>query len=141
MERSTDIEALVEAWFKAASSGDSSLVAAHVSQSDCTRLIGSDPSEVFKGGGAVPQFLAGEVEGAGGQATFTPTDTEAFREGSVAWATTNVTIAMPDGRQVAPRWSAVFHQEDGTWKFVHTHASIAVPNDQIGWIYPDTAAE
>ena len=140
MERSTDIEALVEAWFRAATNGDSSLVATHVSQSDSTRLIGSDPSEVFKGGAAVSEFLTGEVDGAGGQATFTPTDIEAFREGSVAWATANVTISMPDGRQVVPRWSAVFHQEDGTWKFVHTHASIAVPNDQIGWIYPDTAA-
>jgi ketosteroid isomerase-like protein len=141
VERSTEIEELVEAWFSAATRGDTSLVARLVSQSDATRLIGSDPSEVFRGGPAVSEFLTGEVEGAGGHATFTPSDTEAFREGSVAWATTNVTIAMPDGRQIAPRWSAVFHQEDGTWKFVHTHASIAVPNDQIGWIYPDTAAE
>lgn len=32
-------------------------------------------------------------------------------------------------------WSAVFHNEDGVWRFVQTHASIAVPNDQIGWVY------
>jgi ketosteroid isomerase-like protein len=137
MERSTEIEELVEAWFKAASNGDPSLVAAHVSQADATRLIGSDPAEVFNGGAAVSEFLTGEVLGAGGHATFTPADTEAFREGSVGWATTHVTIAMPDGRHVSPRWSAVFHQEDGVWKFVQTHASIAVPNDEIGWIYAD----
>jgi ketosteroid isomerase-like protein len=136
MERSVDIENLVVAWFEAATAGDSSLVAAHVSQADGTRLIGSDPGEVFKGGEAVAAFLKGEVDGAGGQATFSPEETEAFREGSVGWATTQLTITMPDGRYVSPRWSAVFHLEDGVWKFVQTHASIGVPNDEIGWVYP-----
>ncbi|MET0510118.1 MAG: nuclear transport factor 2 family protein [Thermoleophilaceae bacterium] len=137
MQRSPDIEALVLAWFQAATTGDPSLVAIHVSKADATRLIGSDPDEVFKGGPAVAEFLKGEVDGAGGHAEFTPTDTEAFSEGSVGWATTHVTITMPDGKHVSPRWSAVFRQEDGVWKFVQTHASIGVPNDEIGWIYPD----
>ena len=92
---------------------------------------------MFKGGAAVRQFLIGEVEGAGGHATFTPSDTEAFCEGTVGWATTHLTITMPDGRTVSPRWSAVFHLEDGDWKFVQTHASIGIPNDQIGCVYPD----
>jgi hypothetical protein len=53
----------------------------------------------------------------------------------VGWAATRLTITLPDGGQVSPRWSAVFHREDGEWRFVQTHASIAVPNDQIGWVY------
>jgi len=137
MERSAEIEQLVGAWFAAATKGDASLVATHVSQGDGTRLIGSDPEEVFKGGAAIAAFLVGEVEGAGGHATFTPTDTEAFSEGTVGWATTYLTITMPDGKYVSPRWSAVFRNEDGVWKFVQTHASIAVPNAEIGWIYQD----
>jgi ketosteroid isomerase-like protein len=137
MERSAELEALIAAWFAAATRGDSSLVAVHVSPSDVTRLIGSDPSERFGGGSAVQEFLIGEVEGAGGHATFDPIDTEAFCEGAVGWATTDLTITMPDGRRVSPRWSAVFHHEDGTWKFVQTHASIGVPNADIGWEYPD----
>ena len=24
----------------------------------------------------------------------------------------------------------------GDWKFVQTHASIGVPNEEIGWVYP-----
>jgi hypothetical protein len=55
----------------------------------------------------------------------------------VGWATTKLTITLPDGRHVSPRWSSVFHREDDTWRFVHTHASIAVGNDDVGWIYPD----
>jgi len=137
MERSSELEQFVAAWFGAASNGDPSLVNAHVSPSDATRLIGSDPDEVFKGGAAVSAFLEGEVNGSGGHASFAPTDIEAFTEGTVGWATTNVTITMPDGKHVSPRWSAVFRREDGVWRFVQTHASIGVPNDEIGWVYPD----
>ena len=137
MDRSPELEQLVAAWFAAASSGDASLIDAHVSLHGGTRLIGSDPGEVFKGGSAVAEFVRGEVEGAGGDATFAPSDTEAFSEGSVGWATTNVTITMPDGKHVSPRWSAVFHMEDGVWRFVQTHASIGIANDEIGWVYPD----
>jgi ketosteroid isomerase-like protein len=135
MTRSEEIERLVAAWFEAATRGDPSLVAAHVSHAAETRLIGSDPSEVFHGGVAVAGFLRGEVEGAGGSATFTPEAIEAFAEGSVGWATAMLTISLPDGRRVSPRWSAVLRREDGAWRFVQTHASIGVPNDQIGWLY------
>jgi ketosteroid isomerase-like protein len=136
VDRSPELEQLVLAWFAGASSGDASLVGAHVSPGEGTRLIGSDPGEVFKGGGAVAEFLRGEVEGAAGKATFAPADVEAFSEGTVGWATTTVTITMPDGRFVTPRWSSVFHREDGVWKFVQTHASIGVANADVGWEYP-----
>lgn len=71
--------------------------------------------------------------------TFTPTGTEAFCEGTVGWATTTVTITLPDGKQVSPRWSSVFHLEGDVWRFVQTHASIGLPNHEIGWVYPDRA--
>ena len=136
MERSPELEQLVVTWFAAASRGDASLVDAHVSPGDGTRLIGSDPGEVFSGGRAVAQFLRGEVQSAGGNAAFSPGDIEAFQEGTVGWAATNVTITMPDGKHVSPRWSAVFRLEDGVWRFVQTHASIGVANEDIGWEYP-----
>jgi hypothetical protein len=56
MERSAEIEQLVAAWFAAATTGDPSLVRAHVSPAEGTRLIGSDPDEVFRGGAAVAGF-------------------------------------------------------------------------------------
>jgi ketosteroid isomerase-like protein len=136
MERSQEIEELVAAWFAAASRGDSSVATKHVSPDAGTRLIGSDPGEVFKGGAAVAEFIIGEAEGAGGRVTFTASDVEGFAEGTVGWATAHLTIAIPDGGQVAPRWSAVLHREDDVWKFVQIHASIPVPNDEVGWEYP-----
>jgi ketosteroid isomerase-like protein len=136
VERSTEIEALVVAWFESASRGDPRLVDRHVSPDAGTILVGSDPDEVLRGGPAVADFLRGEVAAAGGNATFTPRDVTAFREGSVGWVTALLTITLPDGRHVSPRWSAVMHLEDGIWCFVQTHASIGVPNDRIGWVYP-----
>ena len=136
MDRSHELEQLVVAWFAGASRGDASLVDAHVSPSDGTRLIGSDPGELIRGGSAVAEFLRGEVEGAAGKAVFSPAAVEAFSEGTVGWATAIVTITLPDGKHVSPRWSSVFHREDGTWKFVQTHASIGIANEDVGWEYP-----
>ena len=135
MERSKEIENLVAEWFAGASKGDASLVSVHVSADVGTRLIGSDPAEVFSGGAAVAAFLRGEVTNAGGQVRFEPADIDAFEEGSVGWATAGVKITLPDGKSVNPRWSSVFHREEGIWKFVQIHASIAIPNDQVGWVY------
>lgn len=134
MKRSQELEELVARWFAAASSGDASVVDELVSTDAGVRLVGSDPAEVLSGD-AVASFLRSEVSNAGGQVRFSPDNIEAFEEGTVGWATTQLTITMPDGGHVSPRWSSVFHREDGTWKFVQTHASIAVPNEEIGWIY------
>lgn len=136
IEPSSEIESLVVAWFASASRGDPSLVDLHVSPGAATILIGSDPDEVLVGGEAVADFLRGEVAAAAGNAVFTPGDVRAFREGSIGWVTASLTITLPDGRHVSPRWSAVVRREDGVWRFIQTHASIGVPNDRIGWAYP-----
>ena len=44
---------------------------------------------------------------------------------------TRPTITLPDGRPASPRWSAVFHREDGEWRLVQLHASIGVPNEEV----------
>ena len=135
MEPSPEIEQLVTSWFSAASHGDASLVDRHVSASDQTaprrqRCAGVAPRRARRR--CVPR---GEVEGAGGSVTFTPSETEAYREGSVGWAATKLTIRLPDGTHVAPRWTAVFVSRDDVWQFVQTHTSIAVGNDDAGWTY------
>ena len=135
MERSTELEGLVRAWFDAASSGDASLVDRHVSRDERNRLVGSDPAEWLRGP-EVAVFLKGEADRAAGKVSFVPSGTEAYEEGTVGWAATRITITLPDGRSVSPRWTAVLHREDDEWRFVQTHASIAVPNDEVGWRYP-----
>jgi ketosteroid isomerase-like protein len=135
MDRSTELEQLVARWFEAASRGDADMVDVHVSLDPRARLIGSDTSEWLAGGATIAEFLRGEVTGAAGRARFEPEGTEAFEEGTVGWATTRLTITLPGGQTVRPRWSAVFHREDGTWRFVQTHASIGIGNVEAGWTY------
>lgn len=135
MESAPELVQLVQAWFSAASSADTSLIAKHVPDAGTARLVGSDPDEWLRGGSVIAAFLRGEVEGAGGEVTFTPSETEAYRCGDVGWAATKLTIAMADGRKVTPRWTSVFELNDGVWQFVQTHASIAVANEDIGWAY------
>lgn len=134
MERSSEIEELVADWFAAASRGDGSVVDRYVPADPAVLVVGSDPNEWIKGGELVAEFLRGEVTGAGGDVTFTPSETEGYSEGDVGWAATRLTISLPDGKRIHPRWTAVFVRQDG-WKFVQTHASIAVPNDEVGWTY------
>ena len=133
MERSPELQDLVVAWCEAVSKGDISVVDKHVSREAGSRLIGSDPNE-WLAGKQVVDFLRGEVERYGGNVTSSPSETEAFSEGTVGWAATRLTITLPDGTTVSPRWSAVFHREDDEWKFVQAHASIPVSNEEAGWV-------
>ena len=136
MQRSSELEDLVSQWFAAATRGDASVVDELVSANPETCLIGSDPGEWFRGGEEVARFLRDEVTNAGGRVQFSPDGTEAFEEGTVGWASTRLTITLPDGSYVSPRWTSVFHREGDGWRFVQTHASIGVGNDDVGWIYP-----
>ena len=69
------------------------------------RVVGSDPDEWIKGGELVAKFLRGEVAGAGGDVTFTPSETEGYNEGDVGWAATKLTISLSDGKRILPRWT------------------------------------
>ena len=73
--------------------------------------------------------------GAGGAVQFTPSDIEGHSHGDAGWAATRLTISLPDGSEIHPRWTAVMIRDDGVWKIVQTHASIAVGNAEVGWTY------
>lgn len=136
-ERSPEIEALVVAWFAAASRGEPSLARERIAPGPMTRLIGSDPDEMLRGGDAVRDFILGEIAGAAGRVRFEARNVEAFSEGNMGWAQAQLVISLPDGQRITPRWSAAFRLQDGIWRFVQIHASIAVTNDGVGWVYPD----
>ena len=56
----------------------------------------------------------------------------AYCECSVGWTADRVMVMLPNGVGIPVRHTRFFHQEDGTWKMVHLHVSIAVPNESIG---------
>ena len=56
---------------------------------------------------------------------------KATQRADIGWGAAAFTISLPDDLQVSPRWSAVFHRENGEWKAVQIHASVGITNDQL----------
>lgn len=130
MEKSAELERIIAAWFESAAKGDGSWVDRHVSRDADALLVGTDPNEWLQGE-RVGEFLKGEADAMGGTIKIDPGEPTAFTEGDVGWGITRPTLTLPDGKQVTPRWSAVFRREDGEWKAVQIHASVGISNEQL----------
>jgi hypothetical protein len=98
-----------------------------ISQQGDVLMIGTDPNEWWADATTITQTLKAQAQ-AGIQAV--PGELQARREGSVGWVADQGKFVLPDGAEVPFRWTAVFHQEDGTWKLVQGHASIGMPNEE-----------
>jgi hypothetical protein len=130
MEPAPELRAIIAGWFESVDRGDTAWANRHVSHLAGVRLVGTDPAE-WLDGERVAAFLKGEVEAMGGAVQVEAGEPEAYREGTVGWGLARPTLTLPDGQTVSPRWSAVFHQEDGEWKLVQLHASVGVANEEL----------
>ncbi len=130
MQASTELRNIIAGWFTAIANGDLSWAERHISRRAGVRLVGTDPAEWLEGP-RVAEFLREEVKALGGVVRVTVGEMEAYCEGSVGWGVATPLLTLPNGRQIAPRWSAVFHQEDGHWKLVQLHASVGVTNEAL----------
>jgi adenylate cyclase len=54
----------------------------------------------------------------------TPGDLRAFECGEVGWVVDRPTFRLAGGQQFDTRITLVLHREDGTWRIVHSHASV-----------------
>jgi hypothetical protein len=129
MQYSHEICDVITGWFAAAVKGDTNWRDRHVSPLADLRIIGTDPEEWLKGKPAF-EFLANEAKHVGGKISVVIQEVEGYREGNVGWGCAVPEITLQDGTIVSPRWSAVFHLENGTWRMVQLHASIAISNDE-----------
>lgn len=92
-------------------------------------IIGNDPDEWFEDRESILAFMKA---GGSSKLEITVRNIKAFSEGSVGWTMDRVTVRLPNGKEVPIRHTRIFHKEDGKWKMVHLHVSIAIPNDRIG---------
>ena len=129
MQTSNELREVINAWFESVASGDLSWVDRHIS-GNTVRLVGTDPNEWMEGEN-VAEFLKEEVKALGGVIKVELGETEAYQEGSVGWGLARPTLIMPNGQQISPRWSAVFHLEGGEWKLVQLHASVGISNEEL----------
>jgi hypothetical protein len=92
-------------------------------------IIGNDPNEWFDDRDSILAFMQA---GGSSKMEIVVQNLKAYSEGSVGWTMDRVTVKLPNGKDLPVRHTRIFHKEDGAWKMVHLHVSIAVPNEKIG---------
>jgi hypothetical protein len=92
-------------------------------------IISNDPNEWFDDRASIEAYI--KASGAS-QLDIEVQNLVAYCEGSVGWTADRVTVRLPNGVGIPVRHTRIFHQEEGAWKLVHLHVSIAVPNESIG---------
>ena len=129
-DRSPEIEQVLRDILDAMVRSDLDEIGRRTSRDPCVLSIGSDANEWAEGYDEIMR-LFGESTPEGELGVRVGLDeVKAFREGSVGWAAGHGYFEI--GTQRVPvRLTAVLHQEDGSWKAVQSHASIAVPNEQM----------
>lgn len=91
-------------------------------------IIGNDPNEWFDDRASILAFMQA---GSSGSLNITVQNLAAYCEGSVGWTMDRVTVKLLNGVELPVRHTRIFHRENGAWKMVHLHVSIAVLNEQI----------
>ncbi len=127
MQRSADLVATTQKFYDAFSTGDAATVTGLMSTADGLLFIGTDPDEWLTDHGVVTDLLAAQV-GAGVKVR--GGDIQAYEEGSVGWAADRGAFILPDGSEVPFRLTAVFHKQDGEWRMIQSHASVAISNEE-----------
>jgi ketosteroid isomerase-like protein len=95
-------------------------------------MIGTDPTEWSTNRAQIVQAadMQGQTSRDAGMQTV-PTDPQAWSEGDLGWVIDQPRLRLPGGAEMQMRVTTIVHREGGTWKVVHQHASIGVPNDSI----------
>jgi hypothetical protein len=128
LQRSSELTSVVESIYNALSTGDADTVAGLLTTGDGLTFIGTDPTEWYTDRESVLTLVRSQ-SGAGVKVR--AGDIQAFEEGTVGWVADKGTFILPDGTEVPFRLTAVFRQEDGGWRMVQEHASIAVDNEEV----------
>ena len=135
MERSTELAAILQSIYTAVSNGDADTLTGMLSGRDGLVFIGTDPDEWFDDGDTIKAMV--RAQAAAGVKVRAGT-ISAYEEGTVGWVADQATFVMADASEVPFRITAVFHRENGTWRLVQEHASIAVTNEDALGVTLDT---
>ena len=92
-------------------------------------IIGNDPNEWFDDRDSIVAFMNA---GSSSKVEITVRNLKSYSVGSVGWTMDRVIVQLPNGAELPVHHTRIFHKENGAWKMVHLHASIAVPNESIG---------
>ena len=60
-----------------------------------------------------------------------PSDPVGYEEGTLGWLFDQPRFVFPDDSAMQTRVTAVMRHEDGTWRIVHAHFSVGVPDEEV----------
>jgi SnoaL-like domain len=92
---------------------------------EATSVIGTAPGETVTDRAGMR--FGFETEGI----TLTSRSAVGFEEGTLGWVTDEPRFGFPDGNGMDCRVTAVVRKEDRTWRLVHAHFSVGVPDDEV----------
>jgi predicted TPR repeat methyltransferase len=129
MQRSPELEALIQELFDAMLANDVAALEQTLSRADGSVAIGTDAIEYTRDIDAMLKMVRDSMP-AQSQITFSVDDARGYEEGSVGW----VDLAgrfEHEGQSIDARMTGVVHKEDGQWRFVQLHSSIGVPTEHM----------
>lgn len=130
MEQSSELKNLILTFYDATSKGDASRLESLLSRRSELLFIGTDPNEWWTNSSSIVQAFRTQIEALGGTMPITAGDPQAYSEGTIGWVADRPTFRLPGGAEVPFRFTAVFRREEDGWKFIQSHVSIGVPDEQ-----------
>jgi hypothetical protein len=130
MQQSSELKELVLRTYAAMANGDTTFYDRHLSHQEGVLIIGSDPNEWWAGYETISRVYEAQLREMGGVCVV-GSDPLAYSEGNVGWVADRPSFRLPDGTHILFRSTIVFEKENDTWKVVHQHISIGVPNESV----------
>ena len=127
MKPSNEVRNAVLGLYESMGMGDVGAIERLFSCQSGVLVIGTDSNEWWVGQDTIVEAFKAQLQGSGTRKV-EPGELNAFAEGSVGWAADRRTMRLANGKEIIIRETFLFHQEDGDWKLVQFHASVAVPN-------------
>lgn len=128
MRESRELRDLYIRLCEAYASGDVGFIERLFSRQEGALNIGTDPNEWWVGSDRILQAWKAQFEALGGRIPLIAGDPLAYEEGTVGWVADRPRLRLPDG-DLPFRLTCVFHEEEGEWRLVQTHASVGVSNE------------
>ncbi|MGH2710680.1 MAG: nuclear transport factor 2 family protein [Actinomycetota bacterium] len=127
MRESTEVLDALLKFYDRLSAGDVGSFEDLVSSEDATLVIGTAPGEFVR---ERERLRFGfEAEGLSLDPGEAPVG---YEEGSMGWAIDEPTMNFPDGTSIKTRLTAIMRKEDSSWKLLHGHYSVGVPDEEVG---------
>jgi ketosteroid isomerase-like protein len=124
-----DVRAAVEDFIDAMNAGDRERLRSRLARSPDAVHVGTALEEWWTSD-QVAETIGGGGPESGVTVVVDEIDAHALAD-DVAWVVGKGRFRSGDGRERPVRMSGVVVREDGRWRFVHSHASIAVPNEEL----------